>query len=66
MRDFVRLLAPYAPHMCEELWERMGAASGGAPAEFTSTHPSHDTRIRQFSEWMPEAIEIYQQNCPQR
>jgi len=58
--------ACFDPTEAPKLWERMGAASGGAPAEFTSTHPSHDTRIRQFSEWMPEAIEIYQQNCPQR
>ena len=56
----------FDPTEAPKLWERMGAASGGAPAEFMSTHPSHDTRIRQFGEWMPEAINIYQESCPQR
>jgi predicted Zn-dependent protease len=46
------------------LWERMGRASRGAPAEFMSTHPSHETRIRQFEQWMPEALEIKRQSCP--
>jgi predicted Zn-dependent protease len=46
------------------LWERMGRASRGAPAEFMSTHPSHETRIRQFEQWMPEALELKRQSCP--
>ncbi len=55
----------FDPTEAPKLWERMGAAGGGAPAEFASTHPSHATRIRQFEEWMPEALEIRQQNCAQ-
>lgn len=46
------------------LWERMGRASRGAPTEFMSTHPSHETRIRQFEQWMPEALEIKRESCP--
>ncbi len=49
-----------APH----LWQRMGQASKGAPMEFMSTHPSSETRIRQFEQWMPEALEIHRQHCP--
>ncbi len=30
-----------------------------APPEFMSTHPSYDTRISNFDEWMPNALEIY-------
>ena len=30
-----------------------------APPEFISTHPSYDTRISNFDEWMPKAMEIY-------
>tara|TARA_B100001939_G_scaffold33132_1_gene25761 strand:+ start:190 stop:564 length:375 start_codon:yes stop_codon:yes gene_type:complete len=28
LEQFVILLAPYAPHFCEELWEKMGNQSG--------------------------------------
>ena len=56
--------ACYDPREAPALWERMAAAGGGrAPAEFASTHPSPDTRIRQFKEWMPEALAITQQRC---
>lgn len=65
--DYIGLV--YAARSCFDpteapgLWQRMGEAGGGQPAEFTSTHPSHDTRIRQFGEWMPEALEIRRQRC---
>jgi len=66
--DYIGLV--YAARSCFDpreapgLWQRMGEASGGGqPAEFTSTHPSHETRIRQFDEWMPEALEIRRQSC---
>jgi leucyl-tRNA synthetase len=26
LKDFLKLLAPYAPHIAEELWERLGEA----------------------------------------
>jgi metalloendopeptidase OMA1, mitochondrial len=56
--------ACFDPTEAPKLWERMGRASGGrGPAEFTSTHPSHETRIRQFQEWMPEALRIRQEKC---
>ncbi|MBI4238259.1 MAG: leucine--tRNA ligase [Deltaproteobacteria bacterium] len=31
-KDFVRLVAPYAPHLAEELWERLGEATSIAHA----------------------------------
>ena len=56
--------ACFDPTEAPKLWERMGQASGGkGPAEFTSTHPSHETRIRQFQQWMPEALKIRQEKC---
>jgi len=38
-------------------WERMQAATkgGGGTPEFMSTHPSHETRIRDLTNWLPQA-----------
>lgn len=63
--DYVGILlaadAGYDPRESVALWERMGQmSSGGAPSEFMSTHPSHETRIEQLKKWMPEAMAIYQ------
>ena len=56
--------ACFDPTEAPKLWERMGKASGGkGPAQFMSTHPSHETRIRQFQQWMPEALKIKAEKC---
>jgi metalloendopeptidase OMA1, mitochondrial len=67
--DYIGILlaadAGYDPRESVALWERMARMSGGgAPAEFMSTHPSHDTRIDQLKTWMPEALHIYQSKQP--
>jgi predicted Zn-dependent protease len=66
--DYVGILlaadAGYDPREAVALWERMGQMSGGAPSEFLSTHPSHETRITQLKRWMPEAMAIYQTRPP--
>jgi len=67
--DYVGILlaadAGYDPRESVALWERMGRMSGGgAPSEFMSTHPSHETRITQLKQWMPEAMAIYQNKQP--
>lgn len=56
--------ACFDPREAPLLWERMTAASQGQPPEFASTHPSHATRIRQLNEWMPEAMAVRAENCP--
>ncbi len=53
----------YDPTAAPDLWHRMSAGGGQRPPEFMSTHPSGATRIRQFEQWMPEAMQIYQQHC---
>ncbi|MEQ9426677.1 MAG: M48 family metallopeptidase [Cyclobacteriaceae bacterium] len=53
-------IAGYDPREAPKFWERMAEMSGGgAPPEFMSTHPSHDTRISDLNKWMPEALEYY-------
>lgn len=68
--DYIGLIlvarACYDPREAPKLWERMGASGGATPPEFQSTHPSPDTRVNDFRNWMPEAIEIYNQNCPNK
>lgn len=62
--DYVGVLlaadAGYDPREAIRIWERMAAASAGAPPEFLSTHPANETRIADLKRWMPEALAIYQ------
>jgi metalloendopeptidase OMA1, mitochondrial len=58
--------ACFNPQEAVPLWERMGQASGGrAPPEFSSTHPSPESRIRDLSALMPKAMEYRQKFCRQ-
>jgi predicted Zn-dependent protease len=53
-------MAGYDPHAATTFWERMSSESGGqAPPEFLSTHPSHDTRVKDLNGWMAEAMRYY-------
>jgi predicted Zn-dependent protease len=56
--------ACFDPREAPKLWVRMARASSGAPAEFMSTHPSNQTRIKQLEKWMPEALQIRSESCP--
>ena len=62
--DYIGLLlaaeAGYDPREAVLLWQRMADASKGAPPEFLSTHPSHETRIQDLEQWMPEALALYE------
>lgn len=53
--------AGYDPRESMKFWERMKQFAGGqSPPEFLSTHPSHDTRIRDLENWIPEAMPLYE------
>lgn len=53
-------MAGYDPHEAPKFWERMSTMSGGGqPPEWLSTHPSHDTRIKDLNEAIPEAMKYY-------
>ncbi|HXG27363.1 MAG TPA: M48 family metallopeptidase [Nevskiales bacterium] len=51
--------AGFDPREAVTLWQNMAQAGGGAPPEFLSTHPSHDTRIEDLQKRMPEALKLY-------
>jgi predicted Zn-dependent protease len=51
--------AGYDPRAAVAFWQRMAAASGGQKQpEFASTHPLHETRIRQIEAWLPEVMRL--------
>lgn len=54
--------AGFDPRAAVQLWQNMAQAAGGrSPAEFTSTHPSHDTRIRDLNNELTNAMPLYEQ-----
>lgn len=56
-------MAGYDPHEAPKFWERMTQMSGGQqPPEWLSTHPAHETRIRDLNEQIPEAMKYYKPN----
>ncbi|HEY9006705.1 M48 family metallopeptidase [Ohtaekwangia sp.] len=56
-------MAGYDPNAAPKFWERMVESSGGSqPVEFLSTHPSHETRIKDLQGWIPEAMTYYKKN----
>ena len=52
--------AGYNPRAGVSLWQKMGAASKGAPPQFLSTHPSGPTRIADIEKNLPKVEPLYQ------
>lgn len=51
--------AGFDPRGSVALWQNMSKEGGSQPPEFLSTHPSHETRIRDLNKGMPKALETY-------
>ena len=51
--------AGYDPRAGISLWEKMGAASKGAPPQFLSTHPSGPSRIKDIGAILPAVEPLY-------
>ncbi|MCJ0765423.1 M48 family metallopeptidase [Variovorax terrae] len=52
--------AGYNPQAGVTLWQKMGAASGGAPPQWLSTHPSGSTRIADIQKNLPKVMPLYE------
>jgi predicted Zn-dependent protease len=52
--------AGFDPRGAVALWQNMEAAEGGSPPTFLSTHPSHESRIRDLEKRMPSAWKLYE------
>jgi len=56
----------FEPSASIKLWQNMAKLSKNSPAEFMSTHPSNETRIKQLTEHLPMSAKLYQKtNNPQ-
>ncbi|KAJ3126225.1 hypothetical protein HK098_007781 [Nowakowskiella sp. JEL0407] len=55
--------ACYDPKASIRMWERMKLAeTDNVGLEYLSTHPSHSTRIQKIKQWLPDAIEVRNNN----
>lgn len=52
--------AGYDPRAGVSLWQKMEAASKGAPPQWLSTHPSGSTRIQQIQANLPRVMPLYE------
>jgi predicted Zn-dependent protease len=53
--------AGFVPGASVLLWENMGKQNRGQPPGFLSTHPSHQTRINDLKNAMPNAQQLFNQ-----
>jgi predicted Zn-dependent protease len=58
--------AGYDPRAAVTLWEKMAKLSGGgsAPVKLLSTHPSHEDRIKDLTEFSQKVMPLYEQTRP--
>jgi len=52
--------AGYDPRAAVTLWQKMGAASKGAPPQWLSTHPSGKSRIKDIERQLPAVLPLYE------
>ena len=52
--------AGFNPRAGVTLWQKMSAASKGAPPQFLSTHPSGKTRIQDIEDNLPKVMPLYE------
>ena len=53
--------AGFDPRQSVAVWQNMAQIGGNQPPEFLSTHPSHQTRIENLNNAMPQALQTYKQ-----
>ena len=52
--------AGYDPRAGVTLWQKMQAASKGAPPQWMSTHPSSDSRIKEIQNHLADVMPLYE------
>jgi predicted Zn-dependent protease len=60
--------AGYDPRAAVSVWQKMSkfsqSAGKGQPPQFLSTHPAHDTRIKQIEANLPRVLPLYERAKP--
>lgn len=54
--------AGYDPRAGVRVWKKMSELTGQQPPQWLSTHPSHETRIRDLEERMAAALAVYEKS----
>ena len=52
--------AGYDPRAAISLWEKMRRAGGAQPPQWLSTHPSHETRVRDLQDYAQRVMPLYE------
>lgn len=52
--------AGYDPRAAIGLWKKMSQNSGGQPPQWLSTHPSHETRIKDLEKYAARVMPLYE------
>jgi len=52
--------AGYDPRAAITLWQKMAQAGGSSPPEWLSTHPSHETRLRELQNDVQKVMPLYE------
>ena len=52
--------AGYDPHAAVRVWKKMASLNQQQPPQWLSTHPSHENRIKDMEERLPEAMAVYE------
>lgn len=53
--------AGYNPNAAVNVWKKMSETSGNSTPQFLSTHPSHETRIKDLSNAIPKVMPLYEE-----
>jgi Zn-dependent protease with chaperone function len=54
--------AGYDPRASVRVWKKMASMGGQQPPEWLSTHPSHESRIKDLEARIPEALAVYEKS----
>lgn len=52
----------YNPYDAVSVWKKMAKISKNAPPEFLSTHPAHDSRIKDLTRYAKKVMPLYRQS----